>query len=821
MGPGKRCTGWRLAVMVTAVGGSTVGGVHGFPAALTSFIGRAAAVGEVAGLLAGHRLVTVTGPGGVGKTRLAGQVARQVAGRFADGVWLAELAAVQEPALVPDAVAAALGVRELPSGPVPDLLAGVLARRQLLLVLDNCEHVIGAAAELCGTLLAAADDVRVLATSREPLGLAEEARFRLPPLALHGDAGAAGAGEPEAVALLADRARLADPHFTLTEETRPLAQRLVTRLDGMPLAIELAAARVESLGLPGLLEHLDDRLALLAGGDRTAAPRLRSLAAAVDWSYRLLSEDEQQVFRRLAVIPGPFTLEAAAALAGPGAKAVVLHLVDCSLLTPPRPGPDGRARYLMLETLRAFGLGRLADAGEEAATAAALARYALQVAGQAGPAMRTSAGELNAALRLDAEEAAMQYGLAWAMEHDPAAALHLAVALTPWWNLRGRMVAGYDLLHAAAEHAAPEDGDWCTAQLWLGLLAFVTGNSAVALGHNTTAFSALAPRGPSPELVWAMLGRFLAFLMLNRIPEAVEEARSAHAVAQETGDLAAEAMAASCLAMTAHAADDPGTAVTWLLPFSNADPAAIPGWVARMCRWILTVALFDAGDAAAAQRTAEVALAQFRQAGHLYFQASLLITMALLDVQAGRRADAGTHLQEATELAWQIGDSLHLMECLDACGHMCAMTGDWADAVTVWAAYATSHRRAGLPVYAHVERRRAEPLRQAREALGPDRTQAAEHRGATMSLDTAAEYALLLTAPGPQQAQPLPELGKLSARERELVTLVAQGRTDAQIAAQLYISARTVSSHLDWIRDKTGCRRRADLTRLALSGGLV
>ncbi len=203
--------------------------------------------------------------------------------------------------------------------------------------------MIGAAAELCGTLLAAADDVRVLATSREPLGLAGEARFRLPPLALQPDAGAAGAGEPEAVALLADRARLADPHFTLTEETRPLAQRLVTRLDGMPLAIELAAARVESLGLPGLLEHLDDRLALLAGGDRTAAPRLRSLTAAVDWSYRLLSEDEQQVFRRLAVIPGPFTLEAAGAVAGPGAKAVVLHLVDCSL--PEMPGRITRNKF--------------------------------------------------------------------------------------------------------------------------------------------------------------------------------------------------------------------------------------------------------------------------------------------------------------------------------------------------------------------------------------------------------------------------------------------------------------------------------------------
>ena len=771
------------------------------------------------GLLRAFRLVTVTGPGGMGKTRLASEVARQVAGRFADGVWLVELAAVREPSMVPDAVAAALGVRELPGGPVADSLAGVLAGWQLLLVLDNCEHVIGAAAGLCGTLLAAADDVRVLATSREPLCLAGEARFRLPPLALHGDGGAAGAGEPEAVALFADRARLADPHFTLTGETRPLAARLAARLDGMPLAIELAAARVESLGLSGLLEHLDDRLELLGGGDRTAAPRLRSLAAAVDWSYQLLSGSEQMVFRRLAVIPGPFTLDAAGAVAGRGAKSAVIHLVDCSLLTPPRPGPDGRARYLMLETLRAFGLDRLADAGEGPEAAAAVAWYALQVAERAGPAMRTGAGELGAALLLDAEESAVHQGLAWAMENDPVAALHLAIALTPWWSLRGRLVAGYDLLHAAAEQVAPEGDEWCAAQLWLGLLAFVTGNSAVALGHHTAAFTALAARGPSPELVWALWGRFTALLTLNRIPEAAGEASSAHAVAQETGDPAAEAIGSFCLGVVALGAGDPGSALPWLRRACDADPAAVPGWVDRMCRWMLTRALFQAGDIAAAQRTAEDALARFRQAGHLYFQASLLVDMTLIDLQAGRQAAAGTHLEEAVELASRIGDRMHVIECLDACGHLCAAADRWADAITMWAAYAVCNRRAGLASFPWTEQRRAEPLRKGREALGPALAQAAEERGAAMTLPIAAEFAAMLSAAGTRQEPRGPE--QLSAREQELVILVAQGRTDAQIAGELHISIRTVRSHLDRIRDKTGCRRRADLTRLALQAGLV
>ena len=209
-----------------------------------------------------YRLVTVTGPGGVGKTRLAGEVARRVADRFADGVWLVELAAVADPARVPSAVAAALGIRERPGVPVADSLAGVLAGWQVLLVLDNCEHVITAVAGLCGAVLPAADDVRILATSREPVGVAGEARYRLPPLGLPGP-GAGGGGRVEAVALFADRARQVDPHFTLSGGAGPLVARLVQRLDGMPLAIELAAARVEALGVAQLLDRLDDRFRLL------------------------------------------------------------------------------------------------------------------------------------------------------------------------------------------------------------------------------------------------------------------------------------------------------------------------------------------------------------------------------------------------------------------------------------------------------------------------------------------------------------------------------------------------------------------------------
>ena len=230
----------------------------------------------------------------------------------------------------------------------------------------------------------------------------------------------ADGGGSEAVALFADRARRADPRFALDEQAAAGVARLVTRLDGMPLAIELAAARVEALGVAQLLDRLDDRFALLAGGDRLAPSRQRSLAATVEWSYRLLDEAEQRVFRAVSVFPGPFTLEAAEAVAGQDAGPAVLRLVDCSLLVPPRAGPDGRARYWMLETLRGYGARLLAEAGEQDQAAAALAGCALGVAEQAAAGLQTSAGEAGAARWLDAEDATMRQVLAWAMDHDQA-----------------------------------------------------------------------------------------------------------------------------------------------------------------------------------------------------------------------------------------------------------------------------------------------------------------------------------------------------------------------------------------------------------------
>jgi predicted ATPase len=309
--------------------------------------------------------------------------------------------------------------------PAAGVLAQVLARRQLLLVLDNCEHVIDGAAALCVGLLSACDDVRILATSREPLRMPGEAAFRLAPLLLPDPGDLAGAARAESVMLFTDRARAADARFSLAGEAEPVVARLVRRLDGMPLAIELAAARVEALGVSQLLDLLGGGQELLAGGNRLAAGRHRSLAATAQWSYLLLDEAERRVFRQVSVFPAPFTLEAAGAVAGSGAPSAVLRLVECSLLVPPQPGPDGRLRYRMLETLRGYGAGLLAEAGERDQAEAALARHALHVAGQAAAALQASAGEAAAARQLDAENTTMDHVLTWAMEHDPGTAVRL------------------------------------------------------------------------------------------------------------------------------------------------------------------------------------------------------------------------------------------------------------------------------------------------------------------------------------------------------------------------------------------------------------
>jgi predicted ATPase/DNA-binding CsgD family transcriptional regulator len=791
--------------------------MHGFTAPLTSFVGRVSEAAEVADLLSAHRMVTVAGVGGVGKTRFAGEVARTVGCGFADGAWLVELGAVRDGSLVPATVAATMGLPQSPSESPIDSLCTALARRQLLLVLDNCEHLLGAAAELCRALLLSADDVQVLATSREPLRVAGEAKYRLQPLVADSDA----------VTLFADRARQADRWFCLDDRTRPLVAQIVARLDGMPLAIELAAARIESLGLDHLAARLDDSLWLLTSSDRAAADRHQSLAATLDWSYRLLAEREQQVFRRVAIYPGPFTLEAAVAVAGDDAGPAVLHLVDCSLLTPPRTGPDGRARYAMLETVRVFARDRLIEAGEEDAAAQAMAQYALTVGGAASAAARSSAGELAAGHWLDAEDATLRQALAWSLDHDRETALRLAIALAYWRNVRGRHAEAYAQLSAAVEHAVPGTAPWCEAQYMMAQCAGKRDQDA-AMAHYKAASAALEGKPPSATLALALAGESNTLNLAGRYDESAVIAERALSLAREIRDPTAEVFALLCLAQACQCASDLEGAIAWARQASRIDPVTIPGDFARDCWTMLAVALTEVGDLDAARDSSDAVLALARQAGDLSSEAVGRYLLADVELRAGSLAKAWEHLRPAMQLALEIQHRLQLGFCLAIGAELCAAAGRWADLVTVYAARgAVQEASSQVADNPHTTARREELTRQAASELTPAELRRAQQRGAAMTLDTAAEFVLMAAAPSQQvpataetPEEPDPQLG-LSPREQELVALVAQGHTDAQIAGNLHISVSTVRSHLDRIRDKTSCRRRADLTRLALRVGLA
>src|SRR5580704_15122856 len=339
------------------------------PEPVSELIGRDVELDELLDLSASHRLVTLTGAGGIGKTRLGFEAGRHLLPRFADGVWAIELAPLSDPELVPVAVATALGL-ELTSGSASPLaVATALRAKQLMLVLDNCEHVIDAAARMAEALLRANPAARVIATSREPLRAEGEWVYPLPPLAVPTE-GSRDGEDPlryGAVRLFVERARAAAPHFSPDARVAAAIAGICRRLDGIPLAIELAAARIAALGIEGVAARLDDRFRLLAGGRRTALPRHQTLRATMDWSYELLTKPERVVLRRLAIFAGGFTLQAASGVAADD-EIAASEVVDCvtNLVTKSLVIADvggATARYRLLETTRAYALDKLGEAG--------------------------------------------------------------------------------------------------------------------------------------------------------------------------------------------------------------------------------------------------------------------------------------------------------------------------------------------------------------------------------------------------------------------------------------------------------------------------
>ena len=455
--------------------------------------------------------------------------------------------------------------------------------------------------------------------------------------------------------LFADRARQADHRFTLGGQSRPAVERIVARLDGMPLAIELAAARVEALSLGQLADSIDDHIRAFASRDPLVPERQRSLAATAGWSYRLLRETERRVFRHLAVFPSPFTLEAAAAVAGDGARQAVLRLVDCSLLVPPQAGPDGRARYLMLQTLRDFALERLAEAGEWGGAWASMAGVGRAVAEQASAALDSAGQELAGALWFASEEANLSRALAWSVDNDAETALRIAISLAPWWSRQGRAGEGHELLGRVLRHAPADGPAWCAARFWLGVLAPDPFERA-GLDQFSAVRDALAAAGPSPLLVRALNERSMCLGHLRRYAEAEQDAKAALAMAAGLGWLAGEAISLISLAVLAHYDGDNDESLACLRRAQRIDPAGLPDEIAREARLYLARALNMDGELDEARHMGAEVLRWARRAAHKAHEAEVIPLLPDLDMQAGRWPEAGQGLREALEVVSRIGN---------------------------------------------------------------------------------------------------------------------------------------------------------------------
>src|SRR5580693_6921502 len=566
------------------------------PAQLTSFVGRDADGTQLRELLAQNRVVTLIGAGGVGKTRLAIQVAAQLAGEFGDGVWWVDLAPITDPELVAVTVARALGLPDQPGRSTMDSLLRFVRDRQLLVVLDNCEHLLDASAELVVAVLSGAAGLTVLATSREAIGVAGEVSWRVPSLSL----------TDEAIDLFTDRARHARPGFEITHANAAAVGEICARLDGVPLAIELAAARVRALSLAEILDSLHDRFRLLTGGARTAVRRQQTLRASVDWSHALLTGPERVLFRRLAVFLGGSDLDAAQAVAGGGEleRFQVLDqltlLVDKSLVVTDDSG--GRTRYRLLETVRQYALEKLSESGEaDAVRTRHRDHYTSLAALLDAPAGRDYEQCLEQA-NIEMDNLRAAFG--WSRENsDIEPALTLASSLQPLWQARGRLREGLAWFDTAladdnAHHAGVAAAVLARALADSAMLGLWAG--AADSPDQAQQALAIAREVDDPALLARALtacGYIAAYFDAEAARAYLAEAIG---LARALGDRLRLSQILVAQAFAARAAGDPTAARAPAEEGRDLAEAIGDRFNSRQCRWCLAVAQFVQGDVARA-----------------------------------------------------------------------------------------------------------------------------------------------------------------------------------------------------------------------------
>jgi predicted ATPase/DNA-binding CsgD family transcriptional regulator len=803
----------REVVMAT---GTSYGPPGTLPVETTSFVGRETELARLSALLSRARLVTVTGPGGVGKTRLALRAAAEAAPGFADGTCLAELATVTEPGLLVPVVAGLLGVGAPPRGSLLDAVLAHLAGRQLLLILDTCEHLIDACAMFAEAVIARAQRVTMLATSREPLDVSGENACPVAPLHVprRGDAGTPAG---TAVELFIQRASAAVPGYAFTPDDLPQVIRLCRRLDGLPLAIEVAAVRLRALPLAELASRLDQRLALLASG---YGARHRTLWDAIGWSYDLCTPAEQALWAALSVFGGPFTISAAedvcAAELGPGqVMPALVRLVDKSILAradqasgavapasdPGGPAAGQPARYLMLGTFRAFGAGRLAASGAEAATRRRfIGRYRSMAAdlhehflddGQLVQLRELRREHDNIRAALDCALGAQGAGA-----DDTAGGVELAIALLDYWRCRGLALEGSQWLAKAVARAPAGTAARGRALLARGRLLAVQGRADLALADASRVIDLAAELADGALTAHGHLVRTMALTTLGRPTEAAEAGDEARRLLSALGDR----------------------------------PGLIDLDIQLTCLALLN------GDSQAAFRLVERTLRRLGASRERWLHATCYLQAALALYLAGRDTEAGWTARRALRVKQETGDVAGLACALELLGWLAARAGSIQRAAWLLGAAQTGWERAGrrfagLPFF---EQARADAEARCAAELGAERFAELLADGEDQPLAATVAFALGADGgpgadgagadggpgadgagadggPGADSDAPGAPAGRLTAREQEIAALVADGLTNRQVAEKLFISRRTVDAHLEHIFGKLGITSRVML----------
>jgi predicted ATPase/DNA-binding CsgD family transcriptional regulator len=746
------------------------------PAEATSFIGRRRELTEVRKKLTEARLISLVGPGGVGKSRLAIRAAADLGRGFRDGSWLAELADVLDPALVSNAVMAAVDLRDQAATDPRALLLSYLRDKELLLVVDNCEHLLGAAAQVVTDIMTAAPGVRVIATSREPLSVPGEHVVPVPPLELPAPQGAEPLGRlrhNEAVMLFTQRAAAASGTFELTAANQAAVADLCRRLDGLPLAIELAAVRTRALTAGQILDRLTDRFGLLTGGSRAALPRHQTLRTTIEWSHGMLTAAERALLRRSCVFAGRFTLEDVESVCTstdvPTARAldVLSSLVDKSLVM--KEDAKALACYRLHETMREFAGLKLKEAGEQQAVERRCAEYYRSRCRRSALEGRYRLVEWLdwADLEIDNVRAVLQRCLAHA---DLGLGIDLAASLGWYWATRAT-TEGLRWLDALL---VPGDGD----------------PQARARAHFIRGFLAVLKADPAAAR--------------PALQAAIATARQG-----EHQDLLAEALAMASIAENMAGDRAPARRLLDEAHLITTSLAYLPGTLAVLQARALN-GFFDA-DLHAVRSAASDGAHLAGEAGDLYVLEVMLLNLGSAAMIAGDLDESKPRLAEALAIARQIDDRVAQFYLLDAFGCHAAFSGQARLAAQLFGAADTMRTEAGANVMPFLAPSLAQATESATAALGATRFDTEFEAGKQLSRDTALGLALGKPSRVTASATGNATAGPLGKREADVARLIADGLTNKQIGARLFISERTVDSHVRSILNKLGFNSRAQI----------